>query len=209
MAVHYRTQGFFIKKTDRGEANQLFTVYTRDFGKLNILGKAVRKIKSKLRGGAELFYLSEVEFIQGKSHKTLTDTILIEKFLNVRNDLRKLKIVSRISETLDDLVTKDEKDELIWQLIKEVFQKLNDWKAEKSSEIIYHYFFWNLVSIMGYEPEFRGCTINGAPIDCDIIKIIKVILKKDWSILSRLRIEAAHERLLKNTTQWYNEKIIT
>ncbi len=63
MAVHYRTQGFVLKKTDLWEADQVFSIYTQDFGKLKVLGKAIRKIKSKLRSGAELFYLSETEFI--------------------------------------------------------------------------------------------------------------------------------------------------
>jgi len=91
MAVHYRTRGFVIKKTGRGEADQLFTIYTQDFGKLEVLGKAVRKIKSKLRGGIGLFYLSEIEFIQGKKTKTLTGAILIEKFPNIRKSLKKLE----------------------------------------------------------------------------------------------------------------------
>ncbi len=34
MAIHYRTQGFILEKINRGEADQLFTVYTKDFGKL-------------------------------------------------------------------------------------------------------------------------------------------------------------------------------
>jgi len=80
MFTHYRTEGFILKKIDRGEADRIFTVYTRDFGKLDLLAKAERKIKSKLRGGLELFYLSDIEFIQGKTHKTLTDTILVENF---------------------------------------------------------------------------------------------------------------------------------
>jgi len=66
MFVHYRTQGLILKKEDQGEADLLFTIYTKDFGKLEILGRAIRKISSKLRSGAEIFYLSEVEFIQGK-----------------------------------------------------------------------------------------------------------------------------------------------
>ena len=35
MAIHYRTKGIFIKKAARGEADEIFTVYTKDFGKLN------------------------------------------------------------------------------------------------------------------------------------------------------------------------------
>ena len=65
MFTHYRTKGIILQKTDRGETDRLFTFYTKDFGKLDLLARAERKITSKLRGGLELFYLSEVEFIQG------------------------------------------------------------------------------------------------------------------------------------------------
>lgn len=205
MAIHYRTQGFFIKKADRGEADQLLTVYTKDFGKLEILGKAIRKIRSKLRAGAELFYLSEIEFIQGKAHKTLTDAILIENFPNIRKDLKKLAVAYKISETLDNLIKGQEPDKEIWDLLNETFEKLNkSWKLE----ILYYYFLWNLFSILGYQPEIHNCSLHGKKINCDIIKILKVIFKKDWQILSRLKLEPLHLKLLKDVSQWWYNKNI-
>lgn len=204
MAIHYRTQGFVVKQTDRGEADQLFTIYTEEFGKLEILGKAVRKIKSKLRGGAAPFYLSEVEFIQGKAYKTLTDTILINGFPKIRKDLERLAIAQEIGETLDNLVVKEEKDEKVWQLLQETFGKLD---SLGKPAIVYYYFFWQLVSILGYQPEISGCSIGGEKIDCDAVKIIKVIFKKDWSVLARLKLEPNHLKLLKDVSQWYNKNI--
>ena len=111
MAVHYRTQGFFIKKTDRGEDSRLFTVYTKNFGKLKIFGKAIRKIGSKLKSGTEIFCLSEIEFIQGQNRKTLTDAVPLDKFSVIRKDLKKLKIIRQVAEILDEFVSKEEKDD--------------------------------------------------------------------------------------------------
>ena len=54
MFTHYRTKGFILKKRNQGEANQLFTVFTKDFGRIEILGKSIRKITSKLRAGARI-----------------------------------------------------------------------------------------------------------------------------------------------------------
>lgn len=160
MALHYRTQGFILKKVDAGESDRIFTIFTKDFGKLEILAKAIRKITSKLRGGMELFYLSEVEFIQGKTHKTLTDTILIDSFQNLRKDLKRLKIAQDISEMIDDLIKGQEKDEKIWNLLEVAFQKLN--KASLSIKecwLIYYYFLWNFLSALGYKPQLDFCSI--------------------------------------------------
>ena len=214
MFVHHRTSGFILKKVDRRETDQLLTIYTKDFGKLEILAKAIRKISSKLKSGAEIFYLSEIEFIQGKTHKILTDAILIEKFENLKNNLNKLKIAYKVSQVLNNLVSGQEPDEKIWQLLEETFRKLDKLEIGRHPpttlrklEIIYYYFFWNLVSLLGYQPELKGCTIQGKKINCDIAKIIKVILRKDWQILPRLKLEPSHLKLLKNVSKWYRIKI--
>ena len=215
MAVHYRSHGIFLKKSARGEADELFAVYTKDFGKLNISGKAIRKTTSKLRGGAELFYLSDIEFIQGKSSKILTDAVLIENFKNTRHDLAKLRVAHKIAELLNGLAAKEEKDEKLWGLLLEVFNKLDNWKIENSLEfgnwkleILYYYFFWHLVSILGYRPDISGCSIGGQKINCDAVKIIKIILKEDWHILSRLKIEPIHWKLLEAISKWYNNDVV-
>ncbi len=153
MAVHYRTLGFIFKKTDRGEADQLFAIFTKNFGKLEILGKAIRKIKSKLRSGAGLFYFSEIEFIQGKTYRTLTDAISIEKFPGIIKNLEKLIIVAQIADVIDNLVNGEERDEKIWILLNEVFKRLNNLK----SEIIYYYFLWNLLALLGYKINLYNC----------------------------------------------------
>lgn len=238
MFRHYRTQGFILKKTDRGEADRIFTIYTKDFGKLEILAKAERKTKSKLKGGLELFYLSEIEFIQGKTHKTLTDTILIENFLNLRKDLERLPIAYRILEVLDNLIKGQEADEKIWNLLNEIFNKLNNLKIVNCKlKIIYYYFLWNLLSILGYQPEVYNCplcpkkltpgelywspkeggvicqscfrkTKSGEKIESEIIKILRIILEKNWQTLSKLKIEPNYLKSLNSIAESYLSHVL-
>jgi len=237
MFIHYRTEGFIFKKEDRGESNQLFIIFSKDFGKLEILAKAIRKISSKLRSGMEIFYLSDIEFIQGKNYKTLTDAILIEKFENLRKDLRRLNIGYKIAEVLDNFVRGQEAEEKILQLILEVFQKLNNLQFKiYNLQLIYHYFFWNLVSILGYKPELYNCSIcqkilkpeniyfsekeggvicqecllktkKALAVPSEIIKILRLILEKDWQILSKLKVENDHLKYLDIISKKYSSFI--
>jgi len=206
--IHYRTEGIFLKKIDRGEADQLLIVYTKNFGKLEILARSIRKISSKLRSGADIFCLSEIEFVQGKTQKTLTDAILIEKFDNLKNDLTKIKVAYKIAETADDLIKAPEPDNKIWRLLNEVFQKLNKYTINPfRCTLIYYYFFWNLVSLLGYQPKIKDCTVQGKKFNCDTVKIIKLILKKEWEILLRLKIKPPHLKSLQEAAQWYKVKL--
>jgi DNA repair protein RecO (recombination protein O) len=209
MATLYRTQGYILRKNDLREADQIFAIYTKDFGKIDVLGRAIRKITSKLKSGIDIFYSSEIEFIQGKIYKILTDAVIIDKFDNIRNDLDKMKSVKQITDFLINLTEGQEKDKEIWNLLEEVFSNLN-------KNIIYYYFAWNLASVMGYEIDLKGCVIcqkklvpekmhfsldqhgiicsqcfNRAgekeEISPDTIKILRLFLKKDWDVLSRIK----------------------
>lgn len=229
MFVNYRAQGFILKKVDRGEADQLLTVYTKDFGRLEILAKAVRKISSKLRSGTGIFYLSEAEFIQAKTHKTLIDAIAIEKFENLRKDFKKLKIAYKIAEIFNELVRGQEKDENLWRLLSETFQKLNALNL-KSYALVYYYFVWNLLSILGYEPQLYNCALCqrklepqklffnpkegglicqnhdkelklSKEIGLEAAKILRLILKKDWPILARLKMDKLNPKSLDEITK--------
>jgi DNA repair protein RecO (recombination protein O) len=150
MFVNYRTQGLILKKDDRGEADRLFTVYTKDFGKLAILGRGIRKISSKLRSGAEVFYLSEIEFIQGKAQKTLTDAALIENFDNLRQNLNRLKVAQEVASIADSALVAPEADPKIWDLLLRVFNKINDPKATPDDlKEIYKYFVFDFKICLG------------------------------------------------------------
>ena len=212
MAVYYRTQGYILKKADLREADQLFTVFTKDFGKIKVLGRGIRKIKSKLRSGINLFYLSEIEFVQGKAYKTLTDAKMIEK--NKGDFEERLKI----GEVVDTLVRGTEKDDNIWRLLEETPK--------------YHYFFWNLISLLGYRVDLYNCACchgkldpirlsfdsdgikcsscsdkSGKEISPEVVKIIRLSLKKDWNILSKLMIKKDHLRELEEVETCFLEEI--
>jgi len=205
MATLYRTEGYVLKKNDLREADQLFTVYTKNFGKIDILGRAIRKIKSKLRSGIDLFYFSEIEFIQGKVYKTLTDAVAIEKL----SDLDKMNSFKNIADFLNTLVH-EEKDNDIWNLLEECFSKLD-------KGIISYYFAWNLASIMGYEIDLNNCAVcqrklepenlnfsldqhgiicaqcfdraeEKQEISADTVKVLRLFLEKNWSVLSRIKV---------------------
>ncbi len=227
MFTRHRTEALFLKKTNQGETNQIFTVYTKDFGKLEVTAKAIRKIKSKLKSGAEIFYYSEIEFIQGKARKILTDAVLIKKF---RQDLFQSQIAYQISQALDDLVKGEEEDIKIWNLAKETFAKL-----EQHPEIIYYYFFWNLLAILGYQPEIWRCvvcqrklipahlyfsSVKGGIVcsDCstqadkeifpETIKILRIFFKKNWATLSKLKIDNQYKKSLAVISEDYFTHIL-
>jgi len=155
--TRYRTQAFALKERDRGEADKIFTVFSKEFGKISILGKSIRMAKSKLRGNMSIFSLLDLEFIQGKSLKTLVDAELLENYQNIKQNPNVLLTLSNIVDVFDKLVYGTEKELRLWFLFKEVFDVLNNIDIDFAGFYVCHWFYWRLFAILGYCPELYHC----------------------------------------------------
>jgi len=233
MFLRYRTLGFVFKKENQGEANQIFKIFTKDFGKIEVLGRGIRKISSKLRSQIDIFYLSEIEFVQGRISKRLTDALLIEKFKNLRKSFKKLSIAYQICAVLDRLIKGEEREERIWNLILKTFHNLDDPNLHLTPlDLHYYYFFWNLISILGHQPELYFCCIcqkrvkpekiyfsekegglvcplcfrrikEGKEISANLVKILRILSEKNPEFLKRLRIKKEQFEELREISNLY------
>jgi DNA repair protein RecO (recombination protein O) len=235
MAAQYRTQGFVIKKTDRRECDQVFTVFTKDFGRIEVTGKAIRKISSKLKSNIDIFSLCEIEFIQGRIYKTLTDSRKICDFKNIKDDLERIKIAVKVSEAVCGIINGSERDEKVWNLLSETFSRLDSQKLKIENwklEVLYHFFLWNLLSVLGYKIDLYNCVFckkKLSPADLffkpkdggvaekkcgsaetqekeispETIKILRIILKNDWRTIEKLKINPKNISCLDSVSEDY------
>lgn len=231
MTLKYRTKGIIFKDQERSEADKIFSVFTKDYGRIEVLGKAIRKINSKLKSGVDLFYLSEIEFIQGKNNKTLTDASVIKRFSNIFLDKNDIELAHNIFNTLEEFIKGQERDDKVFELISETFDRLND-KDKKiiNKKFIYYYFLWNFLSVQGFHLELNRCALcsgglkeesvyfsnkNGGALcgECqkkgneskkingDVLKILRLFLDKKWEVVQRLKVVQESQNLLEKVSQ--------
>ncbi len=162
MHQHHKTKGIVLAKKNSGEADQIFVLYSQDFGKIELVGKAIRKITSKLKAGIDVFYFIEAEFIQGKKQKILTDAVVIDKFLELRKNQEALVCVSQISQAVCLLIPIEKKDDAIWSLLFEVMTKINGLSLKIENyklKIILNYFLWKFFVLLGFAPQLYTCPV--------------------------------------------------
>ena len=63
---YIRTFGYVLRRTNYGEADRILNIIT-PLGKISAIAKGVRKEKSKLAGGVEMFSLIDFNIHKGKS----------------------------------------------------------------------------------------------------------------------------------------------
>ena len=148
LMIMYKTQGIIIKRKNLGEYDRLLTVYTKEFGKILVKAKSIRKNQSKLRGHLELFLFTHLMIAPGKGFDIITGAETIESFPYLHKDLPCLTATYYLSELIDKLIVGQEQDEEIWKLFYSTFQQLN--QENKDIKIIINDFENQLLEFLGY-----------------------------------------------------------
>lgn len=160
MFIRYHTSGFVLSLQDRGEADKVISLYTEGFGKIRVKGKGIRRSQSKLSSGIGRFFLSDIEFVQGRSFKTLVDARARERFLGMRQSLFTLSFAARMYEEADAIFEEGERDERAWKLFARTIPLVEEAALQRDWRRVFllsHYFRWNLLSMQGYAPQISSC----------------------------------------------------
>ncbi len=168
MFTHHHTEGIILDIKHRGEGDELFTLFTKDFGKIEVLGRSIRKGKSKLRMNMSLFSHVKINFIEGKVFNTLTDASLVYNFKNAKNTLSKLSIFYRMSEITLLLVRGEAKDERIFTLFLDSFYKIDRENLSKDNlKLFFCFFSFKLLYFLGYKLYTKECVFCSLEIKRD------------------------------------------
>ncbi|HWZ65709.1 MAG TPA: DNA repair protein RecO [Patescibacteria group bacterium] len=105
-----RTEAIVLRRTNYGEADRILNLITPNHGKLTAIAKGVRRPKSKLAGGLELFAACDLIIRQGRGDMWLvTSSRLIHFYGKILNDYDRLrfgyeviKMINRATETVTE-----------------------------------------------------------------------------------------------------------
>lgn len=145
------TRGIVLRRINYGEADRILTLLTPDQGKLRLMARGVRKIKSKLAGGIELFSVSQVTFIRGKGDiGTLVSTRLETHYGNIIGQIERVQLGYELIKQLDK-ATEDAPEADYFTLLETGFVALND--PAMAPGLIQLWFTAQLLRLAGLTPN--------------------------------------------------------
>ena len=152
------TSAIVLARTNYQEADRIMTLLTPDNGKLRVLVRGVRKSKSKLAGGVELFSVSEVGFIRGRGElATLTSARLTKHYGKIVRDIDRTMAGYEYIKLLNK-VTEDAPEPEYFELLKQVLEALDDHSI--SLNLIKLWFYAQLLKLAGYAPNLLTDTVS-------------------------------------------------
>ncbi len=156
----YSSKGIILSRKNYGEADRILVVISEDFGKVSLLAKGIRKIKSKKRGHLEIF--SEVKFsaVKGQGFDIMTEAETINDFAGVRINLNKISLAYYFCEVVNKITHEDGHMSTVYSLLSTVLEQL---ESETELKKLRLKFIYDLLTDMGYWPEDKKL------IDADIV----------------------------------------
>lgn len=152
------TNGIILSRTDYGEADRILTVLTPEQGKLRLKARGVRKVKSKLAGGIELFSTSHITYIEGKGELgTLISTRLLKHYGNIIQDIERVQLGYELIKLLNK-ATEDRPEADYYRLLEQAFMALDD--TDISTDLIRSWFDCQLLRLAGHSPNLQTDTAD-------------------------------------------------
>lgn len=157
-----RTKGIVLRRTNYGECDRILNILTPE-GKYAVLAKGVRKEKSRLAGGIELFTISDIVLHRGRgSLCTLTSAKMLKFYGNILNDLTRIEVASETLRKVDRAAEQTDNPEY-FELLEQVLTELN--KAT-SVEVVKFWFRLRMMLATGEEVNLLS-DVNGAPLEAE------------------------------------------
>ena len=205
MPKDLKTRAYVMRRTNFGEADRILNLIT-PVGKISVLAKGVRKPKSKLAGGIEMFSLIEVNLHFGKGDlATLTGTRMLTFYGEILKDLNRMEMASEILKKIS--VVSDAVDSAEhFEIVDECLFALNDGSDVDLVEV---WFLMRLAKAMGeqinlitdidgndLDPEEKYdfdmtemcfCKNMNGEYDANAIKFLRLILVVDLKTIKRVK----------------------
>lgn len=147
------TKSIVLGRTDYGEADRIITLLTPDHGKLHLMARGVRRVKSKLAGGIELFSISDITYMPGKGDiGTLISSRLETHYGKIVQDIDRVQLGYELIRQLNK-ATEDEPEEDYFELLSTIFKELNNPAIDL--ELIKIWFQAQLLRLSGHSPNLQ------------------------------------------------------
>ncbi len=153
-----RTEAIILKTIPYGETSKILTTFTKNLGKVNLLARGARDVKSKYGGSLELFTHVSLIFYE-RSERDLqyvSDVTVIDPFLGIHDHLDRTYTALAIIEMCNRLIHGTEDNRNLFDLLLRTLRGLD--QTEKRPGNGFLYFMLHMAERLGFKIEVEHCS---------------------------------------------------
>ena len=158
-----KTQALVLRRTNYGEADRVVHFLTPE-GQVAVMAKGVRKARSKLAGGIEMFCLSEITVHQGKAKLgVLTSAKPLRFYQHILTDWQRLELAASTLKALGKFEGIAAAE--FFQIGKSSLEALDQ---GLSCDLVEAWLALRLAAARGEEVNLY-CDVTGSPLQSDLV----------------------------------------
>ncbi|QDU63185.1 DNA repair protein RecO [Planctomycetes bacterium Pan216] len=158
-----QTDAFVIRSVDFSETSKVVTLFSRDLGKLSVMAKGARRLKSSFEVALDLLSVCRI-CVRRKTTAELdllTEAKLLERFDGLRRNLGALYAGYFIAEVLNGLTGRHDAHPVLYDSSVETLRRLGQGEDRQLTLIRFQL---KLLKELGYAPILTHCSISGAEV---------------------------------------------
>ena len=152
---NYSSDGIILQRLNYKEADRILIVFSKQFGKIALLAKGVRKLTSRKRGHLEIFSQIKFSANSGKGFDLMTEAEAINTFSKFRINLNKVTLAYYFCEVINKITREGEKQSVVYGLLSAALEQLS---TAKNLKILRKKFIEDLLVDLGYWPNDKKMT---------------------------------------------------
>lgn len=121
----YSSEAVVLARKNYSEADRILVVYSKDYGRISLLARGVRRLTSRKRGHIEVFNHIKFSAASGHGIDVITEAQVIDDFNEVKKNLKKVSVAYFFMEVIGKL-TKNEKNQRLFDLLLSNLRMLKD-----------------------------------------------------------------------------------
>lgn len=163
MPSDLRTKAIVLRRTNYGESDRILSLLTPE-GKVSALARGVRKEKSRLAGGVELFSVADIVVHRGRSSLDIVTSAKMLRFYgNILSSMSCLELASSFLKQLDRAAEQADNPEF-FDLLDQSLAGLN---SNLDPQLVSTWFRFNLLRATGEEINLLR-DVDSAPLRPDL-----------------------------------------
>jgi DNA repair protein RecO (recombination protein O) len=153
-----------LRTTDWSETSRIATLWTREFGKVRVLAKGGRRLKSNFESALDLLTLCSIVFLRKSSGglDLLTEAQVVERFPRLRTDLPALYAGYYVAELLSDWTEDFDPHPALFDEAHAALQAFGKEGVATGPRLAR--FELVLLQELGYRPALTTCAACGEPL---------------------------------------------
>ena len=143
-----------MRKLDYGEADRIFTLLTREHGKVGAIAKGVRKQSSKLGPSLEVFGLVDVLLAKGRGELDVIAQVQRVPGYRIEGDVERMAHAALIAELTERVCEDRHPLDGVYELAVTAMVELS---RETDPRRASAWFLMSALDLLGYAPQLMSC----------------------------------------------------